>query len=107
MASFENVCIEIVLIYVFFRLKIQKVLKKINKVHMVLETPCMDLEPCLKVPNLVVIPLEKTKLDQMTNILKWSFIWWCYFIKLIKFASRPSPLLNLKVANSATEGYLY
>ena len=28
---------------------------------------CMDLEPCFKVHNLVVIQLNKTKLGQMTN----------------------------------------
>ena len=29
---------------------------------------CMDLEPCFKVHNLVVIRLNSTKLGQMTNL---------------------------------------
>ena len=29
---------------------------------------CMDLEPCFKVHNLVVIQLKNTKLGQMTNL---------------------------------------
>ena len=59
---------------------------------------CMDLEPCFKVHNLVVIQLNNTKLGQMTNLITWSFTWWCQFINWIKFATRPSPLLYFKVA---------
>ena len=29
---------------------------------------CMDLEPCFRVHNLVVIQLNSTKLGQMTNL---------------------------------------
>ena len=54
--------------------------------------------PCFKLHNLFVIQLNNTKLGQMTN-LKVAFKWWCQFINLIKFATRPSPLLNLKEAN--------
>ena len=35
--------------------------------HLKLRDICMDLEPCFKVHNLVVIQLKNTKLDQMTN----------------------------------------
>ena len=35
--------------------------------HLKLRDICMDLKPCFKVHNLVVIQLKNTKLDQMTN----------------------------------------
>ena len=35
--------------------------------HLKIRDVCMDLEPCFKVHNLVVIQLKNTKLGQMTN----------------------------------------
>ena len=36
--------------------------------HLKIRDVCMDLEPCFKVHNLVVIQLKNTKLGQMTNL---------------------------------------
>ena len=36
--------------------------------HLKIRDICMDLEPCFKVHNLVVIQLKNTKLGQMTNL---------------------------------------
>ena len=36
--------------------------------HLKIRDICMDLEPCFKVHNLVVIQLNNTKLGQMTNL---------------------------------------
>ena len=36
--------------------------------HLKIRDVCMDLEPCFKVHNLVVIQLNSTKLGQMTNL---------------------------------------
>ena len=36
--------------------------------HLKIRDVCMDLEPCFKVHNLVVIQLRNTKLGQMTNL---------------------------------------
>ena len=66
--------------------------------HLKIRDVCMDLEPCFKVHNLVVIQLNNTKLGQMTN-LNVIFYKVCQFINCIKFSTHPSPLLNLKVAN--------
>ena len=59
----------------------------------------MDLEPCFKVPNLVVIQLHNTKLGHMTN-LQVVFQMMVQFVKCIQFATRSSPLVNLEVANT-------
>ena len=37
--------------------------------HLKIRDVCMDLEPCFKVHNLVVIQLNNTKLGQMTNLI--------------------------------------
>ena len=36
--------------------------------HLKIRDVCMDLEPCFKVHNLVVIQLKNTKVGQMTNL---------------------------------------
>ena len=36
--------------------------------HLKIEDFCMDLGPCLKVHNLIVIQLNNTNLGQMTNL---------------------------------------
>ena len=76
--------------------------------HLKIRDICMDLEPCFKVNNLVVIQLKNTKLGQMAN-LNMIFYMVCQFINWIKFATRPSPLLDFKVANgwdaSPSQGY--
>ena len=49
-------------------------MRKILRVHMVWGDTiskldvCMDLKPCFKIHNLVVIQLKNTKLGQMTNL---------------------------------------
>ena len=55
---------------------------------------CMDLEPCSKVHNLVVIQLNRSKLVQMTPFINW-----------IKSTTRASTLLNLKVAHKVLNGW--
>ena len=47
---------------------------------------CMDLEPCFKVHNLVVIQLKITKLGQMTN-LKVVFHMVVLFYKFVKISN--------------------
>ena len=69
--------------------------------HLKIRDICMDLEPCFKVNNLVVIQLKNTKLGQMAN-LNMIFYMVCQFINWIKFATHPSPLLDFKVANEYT-----
>ena len=59
----------------------------------------MDLEPCFKVHNLAIIQLKDTKLGQMTNLkVVFHMVIFYKFVKISK-SSRPSPLLNFKVAN--------
>ena len=48
-------------------LRVHMVLAGLGGCHLKIRDVCMDLEPCLKVHNLVVIQLNNTKLDQMTN----------------------------------------
>ena len=67
--------------------------------HLKLRDVCMDLEPCFKVHNLVIIHLKNTKLGQMTNFKVVFHMMVLFFINLMKLATRPSSLLNLKVAN--------
>ena len=59
---------------------------------------CMDFEPYFKVHNLVSVHPKSIILSQMTN-LNISFVWWCQFIDLLKFETRPSSLLNFGTAN--------
>ena len=68
--------------------------------HLKIRDICMDFEQCFKVHNLVVVQLKNTKLGQMTNLnMIFYMVVWCQFINWIKFATRPSPLLDFKVAN--------
>ena len=77
--------------------------------HLKIRDVCMDLEPCFKVHNLVVIQLNNPKLGRMTNfkvVFHGLLVVLFYRINLIKLATRPSPLLNLKVANGFKMAHL-
>ena len=79
-------------------------MRKILRVHMVwggrhlkIRDVCMDLEPCFKVHNLVVVQLKNTKLGLMTN-LKVIFHVVVLFYKLDQICNSPQsvPCSNLK-----------
>ena len=63
--------------------------------HFKIRDVCMELEPCFEVHNLVIQP-NNTKLGQMTTLGVVLHM----IVSIYKFATRPSLLLNLKVANN-------
>ena len=60
----------------------------------------MDLEPCFKVHNSVVIVQNSTKLGQITNLnVVFHIVVAICKLDKIRNLNRPSALLNLRVVN--------
>ena len=55
---------------------------------------CMDFEPYSKV-TASLFTLKASYLVKWP-ISTWSFMWWCLFINLLKFETRPSSMLNFR-----------